>query len=180
MAVIRLHRIILDVTNPSFHVEERQWRSSVIEVFYRYFSALWVDDKVSMQKSARSGVLLTDSTQEEIRLVVDTWSQSLLPAHFEAISLCWNESLAKAPIVERVKLVSFLVQLHSHFPTWRGNSSRNLHLERYTDSSTVLSWDAIIETLLEDDYLQKHGGNDEGAVAAHLVCSEREPLGGKF
>ena len=33
----------------------------------------------------------------------------------------------------------------------------------------MLSWDAIIETLLEDDYLQKHGGNDEGAVAAHLV-----------
>jgi hypothetical protein len=32
-----------------------------------------------------------------------------------------------------------------------------------------LSWDAIIETLLEDDYLQKHGGNDDGAAAAHLV-----------
>src|SRR6266436_3121675 len=36
-------------------------------------------------------------------------------------------------------------------------------------SSLVLSWDAIIETLLEDDYLQKHGGNDDGAAAAHLV-----------
>jgi len=33
----------------------------------------------------------------------------------------------------------------------------------------VLSWDAIIETLLEDDYLQKHGGTDDGAAAAHLV-----------
>ena len=52
LAVIRLHRIILDVTNPSFHVEERQWRSSVIEVFYRYFSALWVDDKVTIQETS--------------------------------------------------------------------------------------------------------------------------------
>lgn len=108
--------------------------------------------------------------------MVDTWSQSLLPAHFEAISLCWNESLAKAPIAERVKLVSFLVQLHSHFPTWRGNSSHNKHVEGFTDYLVVLSWDVILETLLEDDYVQKHGGNDEGAVAAHLVRSTCKPI----
>lgn len=38
-----------------------------------------------------------------------------------------------------------------------------------TNLLLVLSWDAIIETLLEDDYLQKHGSNDDGAAAAHLV-----------
>lgn len=59
--------------------------------------------------------------QEEIRLVVDTFASTLLPAHFDAISTCWNESLSKAPVVERVKLVSFLIQLHSHFPSWKGS-----------------------------------------------------------
>lgn len=36
------------------------------------------------------------------------------------MSRCWNESLAKAPISERVKLVAFLIQLHPHFPRWPG------------------------------------------------------------
>jgi hypothetical protein len=107
--------------------------------------------------------------QEEIRLAVDTWSQTLLPAHFEAISLCWSESLANAPIPERVHLVSFLVQLHPHFPNWKGEVEYSLLQPPLTIASLVLSWDAIIETLLEDDYLQKHGGNDDGAAAAHLV-----------
>lgn len=57
--------------------------------------------------------------QEENRLAVDTWSQTLLPAHLEAISECWNESLTKAPIADRAKLVSFLIQLHPHFPDWK-------------------------------------------------------------
>lgn len=39
--------MILDVTSPFFQVEDRQWRSCVIEVFYRYFGALWMDEKVS-------------------------------------------------------------------------------------------------------------------------------------
>ncbi|KAF7976726.1 hypothetical protein HWV62_5909 [Athelia sp. TMB] len=42
-------------------------------------------------------------------------------------------------------------KLHPHFPRWK-----------------VISWDAIIEALLEDDYLQKHGENDDGASTAHL------------
>jgi len=58
--------------------------------------------------------------QEEIRLAVDTWSQALLPAHLDAISRCWNEALTTAPIAERVKLVAFLIQLHPHFPSWKG------------------------------------------------------------
>lgn len=58
--------------------------------------------------------------QEEIRLAVDTFSSTLLPAHFDAISLCWNEALAKAPVEDRVRLVSFLIQLRPHFPHWKG------------------------------------------------------------
>jgi hypothetical protein len=46
IAVTRLFRIILDVTSPAFNVEDRQWRSSVIDVFYYYFSAAWADEKV--------------------------------------------------------------------------------------------------------------------------------------
>lgn len=58
--------------------------------------------------------------QEEIRLAVDTWSQTLLPAHFAAISACWNETLSKAPTVERIMLIAFLIQLLPHFPKWSG------------------------------------------------------------
>ncbi|KAJ7452375.1 hypothetical protein B0H11DRAFT_2327847, partial [Mycena galericulata] len=131
LAVSRLFRIILDVTSPAFDIEGRQWRSSIIEVFYRYFSALWADEK------------------EEIRLVVDTFASSLLPAHFEAISRCWTESLATAPIEERVKLVSFLIQLRPYFPTWQ-----------------VLAWDVVIDTLSEDEYDQRN--NDVGLPTAHV------------
>ena len=77
--------------------------------------------------------------------------------------------MANAPIRERVNLVSFLVQLHPHFPHWRGEFECRLSVYPLKKASLVLSWDAIIETLLEDDYLQKHGQNDDGAAAAHLV-----------
>ncbi|KAJ7774577.1 hypothetical protein DFH07DRAFT_865871 [Mycena maculata] len=131
LAVSRLFRIILDVTSPAFDIEGRQWRSSIVEVFYRYFFALWADEK------------------EEIRLVVDTFASGLLPAHFEAISRCWTESLATSPIAERVKLVSFLIQLRPYFPTWQ-----------------VLAWDVVIVTLSEDEY--DHKNNDIGLSTAHL------------
>ncbi|KAJ7685226.1 hypothetical protein DFH06DRAFT_1157872 [Mycena polygramma] len=130
LAVSRLFRIILDVTSPAFNIEGRQWRSSIIEVFYRYFFALWADEK------------------EEIRLIVDTFASGLLPAHLDAISLCWTESLATSPIAERVKLVSFLIQLRPYFPSWQ-----------------VLSWDVIIHTLSEDEYDPKNGG---GLSTAHI------------
>ena len=38
--------MISDVTSPAFNVEGRQWRSSVIEIFYHYFAALWADPTV--------------------------------------------------------------------------------------------------------------------------------------
>ncbi|KAI0079929.1 hypothetical protein K474DRAFT_1638767 [Panus rudis PR-1116 ss-1] len=127
-----LFRIVTDITSPAFAVGDRQWRASVIDVFYYFFSALWMD------------------TREEVRCSAETWSQTLLPAHLDAIAMCWDEALSKAPISDRVKLVSFLLQLHPHFPAWR-----------------VLTWDVIIETLLEHDFQQK-GGEDDGPAAAHL------------
>ena len=36
-----------------------------------------------------------------------------------------------------------------------------------TDSMSVISWQAIVERLLEDEYDQSH--NEEGPAAAHLV-----------
>ncbi|KAI0322233.1 hypothetical protein OF83DRAFT_1279816 [Amylostereum chailletii] len=127
----RLFRIVLDVTNPAFILEDRQWRSSVICIFNAYFSALWQDSR------------------EEIRVAVETWSHTLLPAHFEAIAHCWNEALTKAPIQDRVKLSAFLLQLHPHFRTWQ-----------------TLSWNVIVETLMEmeEDYV--HRGENEDALAA--------------
>ena len=43
----QLFRIILDVINPSFAVEDRQWQPSAIIIFYNYFTALWQDPQVS-------------------------------------------------------------------------------------------------------------------------------------
>ncbi|KAJ7063344.1 hypothetical protein C8F01DRAFT_1132647 [Mycena amicta] len=134
LAVSRLFRIILDVSSPAFNIEGRQWRSSIIEVFYRFFFALWTDEK------------------EEIRVIVDTFASGLLPAHLDAISLCWMESLTM-PIAERVKLVSFLIQLRPYYPHWQ-----------------VLSWDALIEALSEEDDDANHTAT--AAVSAHLSLDE--------
>ncbi|KAH8117558.1 hypothetical protein DFH11DRAFT_1504486 [Phellopilus nigrolimitatus] len=131
-AATQLFQIILDVTKPSFLVEGRQWRSSVMEIFYRFFSCIWFDER------------------EEIRLAADAWAQSLQPAHYQSMALCFSESLTRAPISDRLKLVTFLLQLRSHFPTWK-----------------VLSWDVIIETLMDDVFMQRSDA-DEGAISAHL------------
>ncbi|KAI0831397.1 hypothetical protein BC628DRAFT_1312212 [Trametes gibbosa] len=132
-AILRLFRIVEDATSPAFVVEDRQWRSSVIDVFRYFFAALWEDER------------------EEIRLAIDTWTQTLLPAHFDAITLCWNEALVKSPISDRAKLVSFLNQLRPHFSHWR-----------------LLSWDVILETLLESEFIQRNGDDEDGPMSAHL------------
>ncbi|KAK0210802.1 hypothetical protein DFS33DRAFT_1251098 [Desarmillaria ectypa] len=130
--IARLFRMILDSPSPDFQVEGRQWKSNVGDVFYYFFTSLWADKK------------------EEIRLSVDTLVSNMLAVHFNAISSCWDEVLCKSPIEERIKLVSFLIQLRSHFPTWQ-----------------VVSWEVIIETLLEDQYDEKE--SSDGPAAAHLA-----------
>ncbi|KAH9946036.1 uncharacterized protein BXZ73DRAFT_86240 [Epithele typhae] len=125
-AVVKLFRIVEDVTSPAFNVEDRQWRSSVNSIFYYFFRALWEDD------------------HEEIRL-------SCSGAHFEAITLCWNETLTKSPVAERRKLVSFLNQLRPHFPHW-----------------PLLSWQVLLEALLEAEFNQRNGDDEEGPMSAHL------------
>ncbi|KAF8636667.1 hypothetical protein AX17_003473 [Amanita inopinata Kibby_2008] len=132
-AVTRLFRIIQDVTNPAFRVEGRHWRSSVTIVFYFYFRSLWYDDR------------------EEIRLSVKTSASTLLLTHLQEITSCWVELLSTAPISERVKLVSFLIHMSSHFPHWK-----------------VLSWRAIVEALLEYEYDQTNSNNEDGPASAHL------------
>jgi hypothetical protein len=42
----QLFRVILDVINPSFVVEDRQWQPSATIIFYTYFTALWKDPQV--------------------------------------------------------------------------------------------------------------------------------------
>ncbi|KAI0306458.1 hypothetical protein B0F90DRAFT_1808156 [Multifurca ochricompacta] len=129
----QLFRIILDVINPSFIVEDRQWQSSATIIFYNYFTALWQD------------------SQEEVKVAVDTWSQTLFPAHFEAITNCWNDALVNAPVSERVRLVSFLIRLHSLFSGWR-----------------VLSWDVIAGILSEEDYIPGNDDLKNGSAAVHV------------
>lgn len=38
-----------------------------------------------------------------------------------------------------------------------------------SECNVVLSWSTIIETLLEYDYLQTNGNDEDGPAAAHLV-----------
>jgi hypothetical protein len=87
--------------------------------------------------------------QEEVKVAVDTSSQTLLPAHFEAMTSCWNEALVKAPVSERVRLVNFLIQLHTLFSGWRG-MYHDENTSFLTISSPVLSWDVIVGILSED------------------------------
>ncbi|KAL0946866.1 hypothetical protein HGRIS_013032 [Hohenbuehelia grisea] len=108
--VNRLFRILLDLLNPAFVIEDRQWQSCVDDVIYYFFTSAWLDEK------------------EEIRLAVDIMSKSLLPGHFHAITRCWNQYMTTMPIADRAQLVSFLVQLHAHFPQWH-----------------MLSWQVIME-----------------------------------
>ncbi|KIL00116.1 hypothetical protein PAXRUDRAFT_821994 [Paxillus rubicundulus Ve08.2h10] len=131
--VARLFPIITDVTSPAFQIDGRQWRSCVLDVFYHCFESMWMDEK------------------EEIRTAVQSWVQTLLPAHLDAIALCWNDGFSSLSVPERLRLTRFLIQLHPYFPTWK-----------------TLSWDVIIEALLEDNYLQNNGNNEDGPAAAHL------------
>ncbi|KZT67735.1 hypothetical protein DAEQUDRAFT_712938 [Daedalea quercina L-15889] len=137
-AALRCFRVILDVTNPTFNVEGRQWRASVVIVFYRFFTCLWADDR------------------EEVRSAVDTWCHTLLQAHFDAISVCWQDVLATSPISDRAHLASFLIQLQPHFPKWQ-----------------FLPWAIVTETMIENDFMQRD--NDELAgdhLAMYGLSSE--------
>ncbi|EIN07352.1 hypothetical protein PUNSTDRAFT_144852 [Punctularia strigosozonata HHB-11173 SS5] len=140
-ASTRLFKIIMDLPNPAFSLEDRKWRSSISDIFYYFFSAIWSDEA------------------EEIRTAVDSWSQSLLPAHFEAISRCWDETMEDAPVEERIRLTSFLIQLRSHFPRWQ-----------------VLSWDVVARCLPGDMDGMENSENNAG-VSSDLedrdstVCS---------
>ncbi|KAF8628329.1 hypothetical protein AX15_003874 [Amanita polypyramis BW_CC] len=132
-AVTRLFRVVQDVINPAFEVEGRHWRSNMTIVLYFYFNTLWTDNK------------------EEIRLAVKTSVLSLLPAHLQAMELCWVELLTTAPIPERVKLVSFLLQVLSHFPRWK-----------------VLSWPAIVDVLSECSYDRNDSPKEDGSDVVPL------------
>lgn len=46
------------------------------------------------------------------------WSEAFLPTHLEAIASCWQSALPALSPPERLRLVNFLLQLQSHFPTW--------------------------------------------------------------
>ncbi|KAG1715706.1 hypothetical protein ID866_1469 [Astraeus odoratus] len=124
----RLFRVIMDVKSPAFRIEDRQWRLSVLDVFYFFFQLMWLDPK------------------EEIRTAVGTWSQTLLPPHLEAIATCWNGALPALQQPERLRLVTFLIQLQPHFPTWK-----------------ILSWNVVVEVLLEGD--SERAGKEDILVA---------------
>ncbi|KAF8328909.1 uncharacterized protein EI90DRAFT_3063988 [Cantharellus anzutake] len=137
LAIQKMHLISLDINSEPFQMEDRQWRHCVVPVLRLFFASLWNDPS------------------EENRQIVDVACQSFLQVHLDAISRCWDESLLKAPIGERVRLVRFLLRLHPYFPTWR-----------------VLSWDAIVDSMLEDDLISSHGVDDGSNIIAQIFSSE--------
>ncbi|KAG5220464.1 Protein kinase delta type [Salix suchowensis] len=153
-SVSRIFRIILETLSASFNVEGRQWRTSVANVFRKFFSAIWSDEK------------------EEVRLEAKSLSRTLLPTHLLAIALCWDEALMKAPMSERVGITSFLIELHSHFPEWQRMSLSTIRtyplLSFCFCAPLVLSWEVITEILSELNYTEKHGDAEDGPASAHL------------
>jgi len=46
----RLFRMTLDITSPDFVAEIRPWKHNVVDIFYRAFEPLWVDEKACRQQ----------------------------------------------------------------------------------------------------------------------------------
>jgi hypothetical protein len=69
---------------------------------------------------------------------------------------------------ERVKLVNFLIRLHSLFPGWRGMYCVG-HMVLPHNISPVLSWDAIIEILSEEDYMSDRADIKNESAYLHMV-----------
>ncbi|KAJ7128150.1 hypothetical protein C8R43DRAFT_957635 [Mycena crocata] len=95
LAVSRLFRIISDLTSPAFNIKGRQWRSSIIEVFYRYFFALWADEKI-LSGMAR----MRSSTPSQRMNLTKRTTTSAPPAHLpmasrSILSIFKRASLAK-------------------------------------------------------------------------------------
>lgn len=70
-----------------------------------------------------------------------------------------------------MRLISFLIQLRPHFPSWKG--TLNIFYLKISDRYlfSVLSWDVVIETLMEyvDD---THDGSDLRIRSSiNRVCS---------
>lgn len=117
-ALTRIFRIMLDICHPDFYIDGRQWRASIASIFMRFFRCMWEDPKVCVL-AAFHRVSTQSTLQEEIRLTADTWAHTLLPVHYKYIGMCWDEYATSAPMDRRQRLVSFLIQLHCHFPTWQ-------------------------------------------------------------
>jgi hypothetical protein len=80
---------------------------------------------------------------------------------------CWNEALVKAPVSERVRLVNFLIQLHTLFSGWRG-MYHDKHMSFLTISSPVLSWDVIVG-ILSEDHTPGDGDTKNESAAVRVV-----------
>ena len=86
----------------------------------------------------------------------------------QSITVCFNEALSRAPVTEKRELVSFLLLLRNHFSMWKGKRTISSETRRCSFMSKVLSWDVIIETLMDDEFTQRND-TEESPASAHLV-----------
>ena len=177
-SINRLFRMISDVTSPAFNVEGRQWRSSVIEIFYYYFTALWADPTVGRSSAS-------NTIPHNLNKILGRGS--IISTIFVS---CFTASPSRSyiAVLGRVSVESTDRRACATHQFLDPASSSLSELERYpkffiyffkiSDNYLllipVLSWDVIVETLMEyvDD---THDGNDLrirssiGGVSSPLV-----------
>lgn len=92
--------MVLDIINPAIDELTRRWREHASDVLESFFAALW-------------------SSQGPVRVVAEGLDAALLPGHLSAISAFWNEGLPRSTIPNRLKTISFLLQLRPHAHRWQ-------------------------------------------------------------
>jgi hypothetical protein len=99
-AVTKLSSMVLDIIDPAIDELTRRWREHASDVLESFFSALW-------------------SSHEEVRIMTEGLKATLLPSHLSAISAFWNEGLPRSTVPNRLKTISFLLQLRPHTHRWQ-------------------------------------------------------------
>jgi hypothetical protein len=99
--ISRLSSMIVDIIDLGTDDLTKRWREQASDVLECFFSALW--------------------SSQDVRVVAEGLKAALLPTHLSSISAFWNESLPRSTVPNRLKSITFLLQLHPHIPRWQRN-----------------------------------------------------------
>jgi hypothetical protein len=162
-----LFRVILDVINPSFVVEDRQWQPSATIIFYNYFTALWNDPQVF--------ILLDNDCLQSLRFLTGRSENcgGYLVANTASPPLRSHNKLLERSPVQGIDVRTCEACQLPHTSSFSISC-----LERYvpfwsyvypTISPPVLSWDVIVKILSEEDYISDREDIKNESAYAHMV-----------